>query len=175
MKGRPPSRNKGLRDGYYFEVFNKGASSGIKIRKETEAEMNEAADEYRREGKSVNVLGMHKKGEWVNQAIKEAEAKAARKAAKKEKVLADALLAEMEAEALDVEISDKEPKAGKKDKAESKFAKPAPAAKVKPVAKKPTKETDKKPTKKTAPEKAKPTAKKAASKKAAKPVKAKKK
>lgn len=161
MKGRPPSRNKGLRDGYYFEVFNKGASSGIKIRKETEPEMNEAAEEYRKEGKTVNVLGLHKKGEWVNQAIKEAEAKAARKAAKKEKELADALLAEMEAEALELEVSEKEPKATKKGKAGKTVSKSSP----------PTQKSEKK----SATVKHKPVEKKVAPKKTAKPLHSKKK
>lgn len=83
MKGRPPSRNKGLRDGYYLEVFNKGANTGIKIRKETEAEMVEAVEEYRKENKTVTVLGEHKKGEWMNPATANRKSGSSRRQAKR--------------------------------------------------------------------------------------------
>ncbi len=83
MKGRPPSRNKGLRDGFYLEVFNKGANTGIKIRKETEAEMMEAVEEYRRENKTVTVLGEHKKGEWMNPATAHRKSGSSRRQAKR--------------------------------------------------------------------------------------------
>ncbi|MCW5908406.1 MAG: hypothetical protein KIS94_11140 [Chitinophagales bacterium] len=153
MKGRPPSRNKGLRDGYYLEVFNKGASSGIKIRKETEAEMLEAVEEYRRENKNVQVLGLHKKGEWMNEVLAHAAQKQKAKEAKAALKL-QALLAK------------------KAEAAAAKKAEPVSKPEPKPVAKpvKPVAKSEKKAVKKPA-KKAEPVKKKApAAKKKAKPV-----
>jgi hypothetical protein len=62
--GRPPTRPVTLRDGFYIEVRNKGASSGIKIRSDSSEAMHEAAKDYRK-SKDVVVLGEHKKGKWV--------------------------------------------------------------------------------------------------------------
>lgn len=81
MKGRPPSRNKGLRDGFYIEVFNKGASTGIKIWKENAAEMEAAAEEYRKDNKTVIVHGEHRKGDWVNLLTSEEKAKLEKRSA----------------------------------------------------------------------------------------------
>ena len=63
--GRPPTRQKDLRDGYYIEVFNKGSKTGIKIRRDTEEEMKQAVKEYEKT-KVVVVLGESIKGKWVN-------------------------------------------------------------------------------------------------------------
>ena len=63
--GRPPTKPKKLKDGYYIEVRNKGASSGIKIVRDTEEQMKMAVEEYSRT-KEVVVLGESKDGKWVN-------------------------------------------------------------------------------------------------------------
>lgn len=191
MKGRPPSRNKGLRDGFYLEVFNKGASSGIKIRKETEAEMMEAVEEYRRENKTVNVLGPHKKGEWLNQveadrakAQRNKELKALQKAQAK-KAAEVSLDDEQEEEFEEIDLSElkEEEPTGKAPKKEATSKKEAPAKKEKPAAapKKtvaPAKEKAKAPAKEKAKAKPAPAAKKkvaAPAKKAKAPAPAKKK
>jgi len=33
--GRPPTRPKKLKDGFYIEIRNKGSKTGIKIRRDT--------------------------------------------------------------------------------------------------------------------------------------------
>ena len=62
--GRPPTRPKPLRDGYYLEVRNKGSNSGVKLFRDTFEEMDEAAKTYRK-SKDVIILGESKNGEWV--------------------------------------------------------------------------------------------------------------
>jgi hypothetical protein len=64
--GRPPTRPVTLKDGFYIEVRNKGANSGIKIRSDNSESMLEAAKEYKK-SKEVVVLGEHKKGKWVTE------------------------------------------------------------------------------------------------------------
>ncbi|MBD79587.1 MAG: hypothetical protein CL840_11775 [Crocinitomicaceae bacterium] len=66
--GRPPTRPKALKDGYYIEVRNKGTKSGVKIRRDSEKQMNDAVNEYRRT-KEVTILGESKKGKFLNPAI----------------------------------------------------------------------------------------------------------
>ena len=63
--GRPPTRPVKLKDGFYIEVKNKGASSGIKIRRETKAEMLRAAEDYKRI-KDINILGECKNGKFID-------------------------------------------------------------------------------------------------------------
>jgi hypothetical protein len=63
--GRPPTRIKKLRDGFYIEIHTKGSSSGIKIIRKSEGEMNQAIKEYQKT-KEVIVLGESKNGKWVN-------------------------------------------------------------------------------------------------------------
>lgn len=63
--GRPPTRPVKLRDGFYIEVKNKGASSGIKIRRDTEAEMLRAAEDYQRM-KEITILGECKNGKFIS-------------------------------------------------------------------------------------------------------------
>ena len=65
--GRPPSGPPVFRDGFYIEVRNRGTDpgSGVKLRKETEAEMLAAAEEYRKI-KLVIVLGEYKNGERLS-------------------------------------------------------------------------------------------------------------
>ena len=67
--GRPPTRPKSLKDGYYVEVRNKGTKSGIKIRRDTEQQMKDAVEEYKRT-KEVTILGESVKGKFINPAIK---------------------------------------------------------------------------------------------------------
>jgi hypothetical protein len=64
--GRPPTRAIRFRDGFYIEVRNKGASSGVKIRSDDYETMMNAAKDYQ-QGKEVTILGEHKKGKWVNE------------------------------------------------------------------------------------------------------------
>lgn len=63
--GRPPTKPKKLRDGYYLEVRNRGTSTGIKIRRDTEEEMHQAVEEYKNT-KDVIILGESKDGKWVS-------------------------------------------------------------------------------------------------------------
>ena len=62
--GRPPTRPAKLRDGFYIEVRNKGAKSGIKIRRDNKVAMLEAVDEYKRI-KEIIILGESKNDKWV--------------------------------------------------------------------------------------------------------------
>ena len=72
--GRPPTRAKDLRDGWYIEVRNKGSKSGINIRRDTEAEMMMAAENYEK-SKDVVVKGESKGGKWVNELLNKPKAK----------------------------------------------------------------------------------------------------
>jgi hypothetical protein len=64
--GRPPTKPIKLKDGYYIEVRNKGAKSGgIKIRRETKAQLEQTIKDYQRT-KDVIVLGKSKNGKWVD-------------------------------------------------------------------------------------------------------------
>ena len=59
--GRPSTKPKDLRDGYYIEVKNKNQKSGIKIRRDTESQLLMAIDEYK-ENKEVVILGKQENG-----------------------------------------------------------------------------------------------------------------
>ncbi|MCF8464707.1 MAG: hypothetical protein K9G41_07695 [Flavobacteriales bacterium] len=65
--GRPPTRPKKLKDGYYIEVRNTGAASGIKIRRDTEDEMALAVKDYEK-SKDVIILGESVNGKFINDA-----------------------------------------------------------------------------------------------------------
>ena len=54
--GRPSSKPKDLKDGFYIEIRNKGAKTGIKIQRENKEQMLSAIKEYER-NKDVIVLG----------------------------------------------------------------------------------------------------------------------
>jgi hypothetical protein len=54
--GRPATRPAKLKDGFYIEVRNKGARSGIKIRRDNKADMLEAVKDYIRV-KDITILG----------------------------------------------------------------------------------------------------------------------
>lgn len=59
--GRPSTKPKDLRDGYYIEVRNKNQNSGIKIRRDTRSQLQMAIDEYK-ENKEVVILGKQENG-----------------------------------------------------------------------------------------------------------------
>jgi hypothetical protein len=62
--GRPPTRSKALRDGFYIEIRNKGAKTGIKIRRDNKEQMLSAIKEYEKI-KDVIVLGEFRNGKMV--------------------------------------------------------------------------------------------------------------
>lgn len=59
--GRPSTKPKDLKDGYYIEVKNKNQKSGIKIRRDTKIQLLMAIDEYK-ENKEVIILGQQENG-----------------------------------------------------------------------------------------------------------------
>ncbi|WP_317172357.1 hypothetical protein [Salinimicrobium oceani] len=61
IMGRPSTKPKDLRDGYYIEVRNKNQKSGVKIRRETIGQLLMAIDEYK-ENKEVVILGKQENG-----------------------------------------------------------------------------------------------------------------
>jgi len=61
--GRPPSKPARLKNGFYIEVKNPG-SGAIIIRRDTQEQMLQAAEEYART-KEVIVLGEMKNDKWV--------------------------------------------------------------------------------------------------------------
>ena len=64
--GRPPTRPKRLKDGFYIEVRNKGANSGMKIHSDTKEAMLLSAAAYAK-NKEVVILGEHKSDKWMNE------------------------------------------------------------------------------------------------------------
>jgi len=62
--GRPPTRPKELRDGFYIEIRNKGSKSGVKIRRDNKEQMLDAIKEYKKT-KDVIVMGEYKNGKNV--------------------------------------------------------------------------------------------------------------
>ncbi len=62
--GRPSTKPKDLRDGFYIEVRNKNQRTAIKIRRDTKEQLILAIEEYRK-NKEVTVLGESKKGKMV--------------------------------------------------------------------------------------------------------------
>lgn len=63
--GRPPTRPKELRDGFYIEIRNKGAKTGIKLRRDDKEQMLTAIRDYKKI-KDVVVLGEFKNGKMVS-------------------------------------------------------------------------------------------------------------
>ncbi|MBD98904.1 MAG: hypothetical protein CMO34_03595 [Verrucomicrobia bacterium] len=63
--GRPSTKPKKLKDGFYLEVKNQGAKSGIKIRRDTFDEMMLAKKNFERT-KEVKVLGEVIDDKFVN-------------------------------------------------------------------------------------------------------------
>ncbi|SDR92694.1 hypothetical protein [Gramella sp. MAR_2010_147] len=62
--GRPSTKPKDLRDGYYIEVRNKNKKNGVKIRRDTKEQLLLAIEEYK-ESKDVVVLGKSKNGKMT--------------------------------------------------------------------------------------------------------------
>jgi len=62
--GRPATKPKELRDGFYIEIRNKGARTGIKIRRDNKQQMMFAIKEYEK-NKEVIVLGEFKNGKSI--------------------------------------------------------------------------------------------------------------
>ena len=67
--GRPSTKPKKLKDGFYLEVKNQGAKSGIKIRRDTYEEMMLAKKNFERT-KEVKVLGEVIDDTFVNETKK---------------------------------------------------------------------------------------------------------
>ena len=65
--GRPATNPKPLKDGFYIEVRNKGARSGIKIRRDTKEQMDVAIEEYEK-SKDIVVLGEIINGKRVDKS-----------------------------------------------------------------------------------------------------------
>lgn len=63
--GRPATKPKDLKNGFYIEIRNKGSKSGIKLRRDTEEQMLEAVKEYERM-KDVIVLGEYVNGKPIS-------------------------------------------------------------------------------------------------------------
>ena len=64
-KGRPVTRPPELKSGYYLEIRSKGSNSGVKVRRDTKAEMDFAVRQYEK-SKTVVYLGEVKDGRWVD-------------------------------------------------------------------------------------------------------------
>ncbi|GAB1444446.1 MAG: hypothetical protein KF860_10745 [Cyclobacteriaceae bacterium] len=67
--GRPPILPKKKKDGYYLDIRNKGAKSGIIIIRDSEKEMMQAVKQYENT-KDVIILGEHKNGKRVEEKKK---------------------------------------------------------------------------------------------------------
>ncbi|MEQ8623690.1 MAG: hypothetical protein RJQ00_07765 [Vicingaceae bacterium] len=72
--GRPSTKPKKLKDGFYLEVKNQGAKSGIKIRRDTYDEMMLAKKNFERT-KEVKVLGEVIDDKFVNDKKKKRKKK----------------------------------------------------------------------------------------------------
>lgn len=66
--GRPTTKPKRYRDGFYIEVKNKGDKSGIVIVRNTKEEMLKAIRDYSRT-KEVSILGESRNGRWIDQEV----------------------------------------------------------------------------------------------------------
>ena len=62
--GRQATKLKVLRDGFYLEVRNKNATSGVKLRRDNKEQMLRAVEEYER-SKDVILLGEIENGKIV--------------------------------------------------------------------------------------------------------------
>jgi hypothetical protein len=67
--GRPAVLPKKKKDGFYLELRNKGAKSGVVIIRDTRDAMMRAAKQYEIT-KDVIILGEHKNGKKVEEARK---------------------------------------------------------------------------------------------------------
>lgn len=67
--GRPPILPKKKKDGWYIEVRNKGAKSGLILIRDSEQAMLQAARQYQTT-KDVILLGEHRNGKKVENTDK---------------------------------------------------------------------------------------------------------
>ena len=65
--GRPPVLPKKKKDGFYIELRNKGAKTGIIIIRDTREAMMQAVKQYQNT-KDVIILGEHKNGKKVEES-----------------------------------------------------------------------------------------------------------
>jgi hypothetical protein len=79
--GRPPTLPATLKDGFYIDVRNKGAASGVKIWSNNSEAMLATAAEYKR-SKDVLILGEHKSGKWVTEQPSNGKSKSKKKLTK---------------------------------------------------------------------------------------------
>lgn len=63
--GRPATKATELKDGFYIEIRNRNAKTGVKIRRDNKDQMLRAAKEYEK-SKDVIVLGKYKNGKLVS-------------------------------------------------------------------------------------------------------------
>ena len=63
--GRPTTKKKPLRNGFYIEIRNKNSNTGVKIRRDNKEQMLLAAKNYER-SKEVILLGEIKNGKLIN-------------------------------------------------------------------------------------------------------------
>ena len=62
--GRPATKPIKFRDGFYLEIRNRGANTGIKLHRNTEEQMLRTIKDYE-QTKDVIILGESKNGKWV--------------------------------------------------------------------------------------------------------------
>ena len=65
--GRPATKPGKLKDGFYIEILNKGAKKGIKLYRESEKQMLQAIEEYRKT-KEINVLGESVNNKFISKS-----------------------------------------------------------------------------------------------------------
>ncbi len=62
--GRPSTRPKDLKDGFYIEIRNINSKIGVKIRRDNEKQMLNAIEEYKK-FKDVIIFGEFKNGKLL--------------------------------------------------------------------------------------------------------------
>jgi hypothetical protein len=65
--GRPPTKPKELRDGFYIEIRNRNSKTGVKIRRDNKEQMLRGVKEYEK-SKDVIVLGEYKNGKPLSKS-----------------------------------------------------------------------------------------------------------
>lgn len=63
--GRPSTKSKELRDGFYIEIRNRNSKTGVKIRRDNKDQMFRAVKEYEK-SKDVIILGRFENGKLVS-------------------------------------------------------------------------------------------------------------
>ena len=76
--GRPPILPKKKKDGWYIEVRNKGAKSGLILIRDSYEAMMQAARQYQTT-KDIILLGEHRGGKKVEDSMKKEKAAKAKK------------------------------------------------------------------------------------------------